>query len=632
MDSRRLRPQWGWTPEVEQLVCFPARYLHLVIKKTRTTTTWRARSIPAERIALQGRHGFVKDLFVTYRVLMLALLFAATTAPARQPAAPVAGTSTAMVSAADRRAADAGVTMLRQGGSAFDAAAATLIALGVVEPQSSGIGGGAFLVYQPATGLPATFDGRETAPQAATPALFLGPDGKPLPKGQMVPGGKSVGVPGNIAMLALGHAKYGKLAWRALFQPAIALARDGYDISPRMADAIASKKDVLAHSPQAAALYLLPDGSPKPVGTHIINEPLARTLEDIAAHGPSGFYAGANADALVKTVTTAWSNPSSMTRADVAAYHAHERPAVCQTYRVWKVCGMGPPSAGGVAVIAILKQLEGFNLAKMGANDPVAWHLLAESERLAFADRNTYLADSDFITVPVKGLISTPYLRSRGRLISASATMATVAAGTPPGAPPRAMVPNGEIPSTSAFSAVDAHGNAASVTSTVEGGFGSGLVSGGYVLNNELTDFTFAPVEDGALVANRVQGGKRPRSSMAPTIVYDAKGRVVLVVGAAGGPTIPAQVAKTIIGVLDWQLPVQAAIALPVMMVFDSTVLIESGPQGAPLAAMQPALKALGHSDIKVYPLPYKANGIERIGTAWRGGADPRSEGVAVGL
>ncbi|OYU14213.1 MAG: gamma-glutamyltransferase [Alphaproteobacteria bacterium PA4] len=569
--------------------------------------------------------------FMTNALRLLPLFLLATAAPtlAKAPAAPAGWT--AAVSAADPRGTEAGLAMLKQGGNAIDAIGATMLALTVVEPQSSGIGGGGLLVFQPAKGgAPLTFDGREKAPARATPELFMGADGKPQPRRDAVPGGKSVGVPGNIAMLAMAHARAGKLPWAALFQPAIALARNGYEITPRLARTIDGSKDTLARTPEAAALFLNPDGSAKAAGTRIVNEALAKTLEAIAAGGPQAFYKGDIAASIVTRVTTAPTNPSSMTLADLAGYEARERAPVCATYRVWKICGMGPPSAGGIAVIAILKQLEGFDLTKLGKDNPVSWHLIAESQRLAFADRATYGGDSDFVDVPVKGLIAADYLKARGSLISASATMARALPGVPAGARPRTPGPGGEIPSTTHFAAVDKAGNVASLTSTVEGAFGSSLVASGMVLNNELTDFSFEPTVGGAPVANRVQGGKRPRSSMSPSIVYDAKGRPVLAVGAAGGMTIPAQVAKAIIGVLDWKLSVADAIALPQIYANDDLIVVEKGPQGEALAAMVPALEKLGHRTA-LYPLPLKANGLERTATGWRGGADPRSEGVALG-
>ena len=564
------------------------------------------------------------------RLAVILSLLAAACAP-RPATVPVAA-ARAIVTAADIRAAEAGRTILRQGGSAMDAIAATLLALTVVEPQSSGIGGGGFLVYQDARAKgPATFDGRETAPLAVTPTLFIKPDGTPQTGSEAAPGGRSVGVPGNLAMLALAHQRYGRLPWAALFAPAIALAEGGYVVSPRMAAAIAAKREVLSRTPAAAGLYLNPDGSAKTAGSRIINPALAATLRLVATDGPAAFYGGPVAADMVRTVATAPTNPSTMTADDIARYRAKERPPACVAYRVWRVCGMGPPSGGGIAVAAILKQLEGFDLAALGPDNPTAWHLLAESERLAFADRDAYLADADFVNVPVAGLLDAGYLKARGSLIRADRSMPSVAAGVPNAAPRRTLGTGAEVPATTHFAAADAFGNVASLTSTVEGGFGSGLVSGGFILNNELTDFNFVPKAGAESVANRVEPGKRPRSSMSPTLVYDRAGRVVLAIGAAGGPTIPAQVAKSIVAVLDWKLSVADAIALPVIMTYGDRVLIEKGPQGQRLAAMQPALEALGHP-VVITGLPYKANGIERTGNGWRGGADPRSEGVSLGL
>jgi gamma-glutamyltranspeptidase / glutathione hydrolase len=576
--------------------------------------------------------GRLRHCFCLMKTTLLALVLASaslsTLAAAKAPA-PVAFANA--VSSADPRGTDAGLAMLKRGGNAMDAIGATLLALTVVEPQSSGIGGGGLLVYQPAGAkAPLTFDGREKAPLAATPDYFMGADGKPQPRREATPGGKSVGVPGNVAMLALAHAKQGKLPWATIFQPAIALARGGYEITPRMARAIAGSAELLGRSPEARALFLNPDGTPKPAGSRIVNEPLAQTLEAIAKGGAAAFYNGPVAAQIVERVRTAPTNPSVMTLADLSGYEAKQRAPVCTAYRQWRVCGMGPPSAGGIAVLAILKQLEGFDLGKLGPDSPVAWHLIAESERLAFADRAMFGGDGDFVSVPVAGLIAPDYLQARGKLISASATMARAEPGMPKGAQPRTLAPGGEVPSTTHFAAVDAAGNVASLTSTVEGSFGSSLVAGGMVLNNELTDFSFESTAGGAPVANRVEGGKRPRSSMSPSIVYDAKGRPVLAIGAAGGMTIPAQVAKAIIGVLDFKLPVADAIALPTIYVSDDLVIVEKSAQGEKLVAMQPALEKLGHRVVAA-PLPLKANGLERIAGGWRGGADPRSEGNSAG-
>jgi len=542
-------------------------------------------------------------------------------------AATPAFAQTGMVSAADPRAAQAGVEMLRAGGSAADAAFATMLALTVVEPQSSGIGGGGFLVYHDAVRHDlATYDGRETAPHAATPAYFLGPDGQPRAHDDAVPGGISVGVPGNIRLIEMAHARHGHLRWARLFQPAIRLARDGFRITPRMRRALAAPGSLAGMTPWGRAQYYAADGQPKPVGTLIRNPALAALLQQIARRGPEHFYTGAAARALVQTVRTAERNPSSMTADDLATYQAHEREPVCGTYRGYRICGMGPPSSGATTVFAILKQLERFDMRALGPGNPAAWHLIAESMRLAYADRDAYLGDPDFVRVPVAGLTDTDYLAARSRLISPDHAIDHVSAGTPPGAVARTAAPALEVPSTSHFVAVDAAGDVASYTSTVEGPWGSGLTVNGMVLNNELTDFSFAPSQNGAPVANRVEGGKRPRSSMSPTIVYAPDGSVRLAVGAAGGTTIIAQVAKAIIGVIDWQLTAQQAIALPQIMGLGDRVTLE---RGTALEAMAPALTALGQRTILVEP-GYKANAIERVGDHWVGAADPRSEGAWV--
>jgi gamma-glutamyltranspeptidase/glutathione hydrolase len=442
---------------------------------------------------------------------------------------------------------------------------------------------------------------------------------------EAVPGGKSVGVPGNFRLMALAHGRHGKLRWAQLFEPAIRLARDGFSITPRLREALASSKHI-EMTPSVRSLYFGADGQPKPVGTLIRNGELAALLERVARLGPDYYYTGAPADALVRTVATARRNPSVMLRGDLASYAAKERAPVCGEYRGHRICGMGPPSSGGTTVFAILKQLERFDLASMGARDPRAWHLFGQSMRLAYADRDAYLADPDFVPVPVAGLIDPGYLASRSSLISADGAIATVSAGTPPGAPRVTAAVSSEVPATSHFVAVDGAGNVASHTSTIEGVFGSGLTVDGYFLNNELTDFSFAPEQDGAPVANRVEGGKRPRSSMSPTIVYGPDGQVRLAVGAAGGPTIIAQVAKVIIGVIDWGLPAQQALALPNFYLRGDRLLVE---QGSWLEPMVPQLRALG-GNVSASPLGGKLNAVERLGGAWRGAADPRSEGAAL--
>ena len=547
------------------------------------------------------------------------------------PPAPPPPAPPGMVSAADPRAAEAGAAMLRQGGSAADAAFATMLALTVVEPQSSGIGGGGFLVYSAGGAAPVTYDGRETAPAAADGNWFWA-NGAPLPIDQAIPGGKSAGVPGNIRLMALAHAKHGKLPWRTLFQPAIRLARDGFAITQRLNFALARGDDegqsVAALTAAGRALYFGPDGQPLPVGTIVRNPALADFLTQLAERGPDSFYVGPNAQAIVATVNGSARNPSRMTAGDIASYDAKPRPAVCGDYRGYRVCGMGPPSSGATTVFAILKQLERFDLASLGPRSPQSWHLIAESMRLAYTDRDQFLGDPDFVSVPVAGLIDPGYLAQRSSLIAADRTIPEAKAGLPAGAPVLACSAPAIERGTSHFVAVDRWGNVASETSTIESAFGSGLIVNGYYLNNELTDFSFRPTKDGCPVANRVEGSKRPRSSMSPTIVYGPDGKVRLAVGAAGGATIIAQVAKAIIGVVDWKLTAQDAIALPTLFApGGQTIYLEKGTWLEPLA---PQLRGLGHR-VEARPPGFKANAIEYVGGRWVGAADPRSEGVAVG-
>jgi gamma-glutamyltranspeptidase/glutathione hydrolase len=537
-----------------------------------------------------------------------------------------ASLGTGMVSAADPRAAEAGAEMLRQGGTAADAAFATLLALNVVEPQSSGIGGGGYLVYSDGGAEPVTYDGRETAPAAATGTWFF-KDGRPMDIDEAIPGGKSVGVPGNIRMIALAHREHGKLAWSTLFQPAIRLARNGFAITPRLFESLGKYSKTGALSAEARALFYGADGNPLPVGTIVRNPTFADFLESLARFGPDSFYVGPNAEAIVATVNSSPRNPSRMTAGDLASYDAKRRPPVCGTYRGYRVCGMGPSSSGGTTVFAILKQLERFDLAKLGPQSPTSWHLIAESMRLAYADRDKYLGDPDFVQVPVAGLIDAGYLAQRSALIAPDRSLTHADAGNPPGAPVvTCAVPAAPERGTSHFVAVDRWGDVASETSTIESAFGSGLVVRGYYLNNELTDFSFEPVKGGCPVANRLEGGKRPRSSMSPTIVYGPDGKVRLAVGAAGGATIIAQVAKAIIGVIDWKLSAQQAIALPVLFAPGDTVFVE---RGSAHEAMIPALRALDHR-VETRDPSFKANAIEFVNGRWVGAADPRSEGAAV--
>ena len=553
------------------------------------------------------------------------LLAGSSATPARVAPAPVTSSS-GMVSAADPRAARAGAEMLRAGGSAVDAAIATLVTLNLVEPQSSGIGGGGYMVYSDRGGAPVTYDGRETAPAAATPDWWL-VDGRPMPFSEAQPGGKSVGVPGNLRMIALAHREHGKLPWAKLFEPAIRLARNGFAITPRLRNSLDKYRRTGALSAHARALFYGRDGEPLAVGTTVKNLAFADFLERIARQGPESFYVGPNAQAIVTAVNTAGHNPSKMAAGDISTYDAKQKPAVCGTYRGYRICGMGPSSSGGITVLMALKQLEPFDLSALGPNSPTAWHLIAESERLAYADRDRYVGDPDFVRVPLAGMADPAYLAGRSALISPDRAMAHADAGTPPGAPPACTPRVQPERGTSHFVVVDGWGDVVSETSTIESSFGSGLMVNGYYLNNELTDFSFEPEKDGCPVANRVEGGKRPRSSMSPTIVYGPDGKVRLAIGAAGGSTIPAQVIKSIVGVIDFHLSAQQAVALPMIYAPGGTLYVESGTF---LQGMASRLEAMGHKVEFLPPSTFKANAIERVDGRWAGAADPRSEGAAV--
>ncbi|MEL7446127.1 MAG: gamma-glutamyltransferase [Pseudomonadota bacterium] len=529
---------------------------------------------------------------------------------------------TGAVSSADPRATAAGEAILAKGGSATDAAIAVMLALTVVEPQSSGIGGGGFMIRADAeTGEVTTLDGRETAPAAATGTRFLDENGDRLPREQRVLSGLSVGVPGNIALAAKAHAAHGKLAWGELFEPAIKLAEDGFTMNIRLNESLSSRKERAGKTEEARRVFFGIDDDALPVGSTVRNPDLAEALLDIAETGSAAMYLN-NAGGIAEYIAKMTPADGKMTTEDIKSYQAKLREPVCARYRSYRVCGMGPPSSGGVAVAQMLGQLERFELAALGPDNPTFWHLFLESQRVAYADRELYIGDSDFVAVPVAGLIDPAYIASRSALISKENAITDLVPGTPPGAPlARADGDEGPESGTTHFSIVDAEGNAISYTSTIEGAFGSGLFFGGFYLNNELTDFSSSPEKDGRPVANRVEGGKRPRSSMAPTIVFDDQGEVVMVVGAAGGPTIPVQTARTIIGVVDFGMTAQEALGLPIIMAFGSTVVYE---EGSMIGGMEDALKALGHQQIRGFGAPLKANALLRTATGWEVATDPR--------
>lgn len=540
-------------------------------------------------------------------------------------AIPSLAAAQGVTSSADARATEAGREILHQGGTAADAAVAMVAVLTLVEPQSSGIGGGGFMVYSKADdGSISTIDGREMAPAAAKPERFLGPDGKPRSYMDVIPGGLSVGVPGNMRLMEMAHKKWGKLEWKALFQPAIKLAEEGYEVTPVLHNWLVQFEPLWKDFPAARAIYYV-GGKPAPVGTRLKNPAYAAVLRDIAARGPDAFYTGANARAISDAVTKAPRNATPLTTRDIAAYKAKERPAVCTAYRVYKVCGMGPPSSGATTVFGILGMLEGWDMKAMGKDNPMSWHLLSEAMQLAYADRAAYLGDGDFVDVPVKGLLDKAYLAERRRLISPFGAAGHYEPGTPPGAKPRAAAPPVQEQGTTHFVVADAAGNVVSMTSTVESIFGSHLIANGYFLNNELTDFDLAPTQDGVPTANRVEAGKRPLSSMSPTIVYGPDGKVVLAVGSAGGKRIIMHVTKVLIGVLDWGLDAKTAMELPNLYFGQRGVIIENTEAGNAVAAK---MKPFGYSFTPT-DLGSKLNAIERVGEGWRGAADPRGPGTS---
>lgn len=532
-----------------------------------------------------------------------------------------------MIAAANPLAVEAGAEVLKAGGSAADAMIAAQAVLGLVEPQSSGLGGGAFLVwYDAATGEVTTLDGRETAPLAATPRLFQDKVGEPLGFFDAVVGGRSVGTPGTPMLMQEAHRRWGQANWAGLFNRAIALAEEGFLVSPRLAGLIASDEDRLSRFPATAA-YFYPDGAPLAVGTSLTNADYADTLRRLAREGADGFYRGPVAADMVATVTGAEGNPGVLAARDLENYRVVERPAVCVPYRGQEVCGMGPPSSGALTVGQILGMLDRFDLAALGPSSTEAWRLIGDASRLAFADRGRYMADSDFVPVPVEGLVAPGYLDERSGLLRGDDALPEVSPGTPEfdHALLWADDESLELPSTSHISIVDGQGNALSMTTTIENGFGSRLFVRGFLLNNELTDFSFRSHSDGVPIANRVEPGKRPRSSMAPTIVL-RDGKPVLVTGSPGGSRIIGYVAQSIVAVLDWGMDVQQAAAMPHLVNRFGTFDLEAGTEAE---ALSEGLAAMGFE--------VNATGLNSglhligVGEGLTGGADPRREGIALG-
>lgn len=540
-----------------------------------------------------------------------------------------------MVVAANPYATNAGHQIIKTGGNAVDAMVAIQLVLGLVEPQSSGIGGGAFALFWDNQGKQLlTFDGRETAPSIVDGNLFLGKDKKTMRFFQAVVGGRSVGVPGTIKLLETMHKQFGKLPWKQVVQPAIDLAKKGFIVSPRLNKLIRASAQSLYQDPMARGYFFSEEGVPIYAGTRLKNLPYAKILQAIALQGSKAFYNGDNAKAIVQAVRNHPTNPGFISLKDLARYKVNQRKPVCIPYRGYKVCGMGPPSSGGLTIGQILKMVEPYDLAKLGPNHTQSWQIIGDASSLAFADRGRYMADSDFVAMP-KGLLNENYLRERSNLIDPKHRpfgKALRKGEIRPGDPPFDHASNWadsadlELPSTSHFSIVDQQGNVLSMTTTIENGFGSRTMVNGYLLNNELTDFSFLPTINGKPVANSVQGGKRPRSSMAPTIIFKDN-RPWAALGSPGGSRIIGYVAKTIIALIDWSMNIQAAVELPHRVNRFGTFDIEKGP-GANLFAN--LLQNLGYKT-KIRELNSGLHGIVMENGYYYGGVDPRREGLALG-
>lgn len=544
-------------------------------------------------------------------------------------ARPLASARRHMIAAADPLAAEAGREMLRQGGSAVDAAIAAQLVLGLVEPQSSGLGGGAFLVvYDARDQIVKSYDGRETAPASATPDRFLSSN-TPLDFDTAVRSGLSIGVPGTVRVLEMAHARHGRLDWDRLFEPAIRAAEQGFPVSQRLSHLL-TLNGPASFAPAARSYFFDAGGKAAAPGSHLVNPEYATTLKLLASKGAGAFYGGEIARAIVTAVDAAPLG-GGMTMNDLESYKAIERPALCFTYRDRRICGMGPPSSGGIAVAQTLLLIEPFADVR-GASAAMmaqALHLIGEAEKLAFADRNRYLADPDFVPVP-GGLLNGAYLDKRRSLIDRQKAMAAPEPGLPPGLSKRSfgIDATSERAGTSHVSVIDDLGNAVAMTTTIEGEFGSHQWAAGFLLNNELTDFSFLPVDaEGHAIANRVEGGKRPRSSMSPTLIFNEAGAVEAATGSPGGSRIIFYVVKSVIALLDWGMNPAASAALPNFGAAGGTFEIDDGPATAILIS---ELEGYGHTVARRL-MTSGIHTVVRRQDRLEGGADPRREGIALG-
>lgn len=534
-----------------------------------------------------------------------------------------------MVTAANPVATQAGADILKQGGNAIDAMVTVQLMLGLVEPQSSGIGGGAFLVYWDAKKQQLTsYDGRETAPLNATPTLFLDEQGQPLQFYDAVVGGRSVATPGTVKLLWDTHQKYGKLEWKKLIEPVVALAEQGFTISPRLATLIAGDAERLSRFPATKAYFFNPDGTPKTAGTLLKNPQYAATLNAIAKRGADAFYQGDIAADIVKTVQNAPGNPGVLALKDFDTYTIKQREPVCAAYASYDICGMGPPSSGALTVGQILAMTETYDLKAWGADNPKSWQVIADASQLAFADRGLYMADQDFVPMPTQGLLDQAYLQDRAQLIKVGQALGNATAGNPPWQHALRLSRDEsiELPSTSHFNVVDRDGNVVSITTTIENAFGSRLMVRGFLLNNELTDFSFRTHSDGRPIANRLEPGKRPRSSMAPTIVMH-NDQPYMAIGSPGGSRIIGYVAQALIAHTQWGMDIQQAINQPHLLNRFGELDIEQGTAAERLA---PQLEKMGFK-VNVRDLNSGLHAIRITADGLEGAADPRREGAAIG-
>lgn len=532
-----------------------------------------------------------------------------------------------MIVASHPLATEAGAAMLKRGGSAVDAAIAAQLVMGLVEPQSSGLGGGAFLLHwDPKRKTVESYDGRETAPMTATPDLFLKADGTPMGFIEAVVGGRSVGAPGAVAMLEMAHREHGALPWADLFAPALTLAEGGFAVSKRLADAVAGDP-ALAMIPATAA-YFRPNGKPLTQGQIVKNPAYAETLKLLRDQGARALQEGPLAQAIVDAVRTAPFNAGTLSLDDLKQYRPIKREPVCGVYRAHRICSMGPPSSGAVTMLQTLSFLERFNLRALDPEGVKATHLYGEASRIAFADRDEYLADPKWMTVTVKALLNPRYLKDRAGLASMAARQAEVAPGSPGGATPQRapMIEMGR-PGTAHVSVIDAKGRAVALTTTVEGGFGSHLMAGGFVLNNQLTDFVFSPVKNGTPAANAPGPGKRPLSSMTPTFVFDPKGRLAAVLGSPGGWRIITYVTRTVTALIDWRMDAMRAVTFVHVTGRGKNVELE---KGAAPAGLEAGLNLLGHQT-RVIDMASGLNIIRVTSKGLDGAADPRREGTVWG-